>query len=226
MPESSEGESAPQSPVDESAPTLVPSASATENLPKETAPVPNAPVPTRSRRASDEKDPREGPSTPIWNVWVDEQDKSLRQDTDKVKAWELSLAHSGSNLHFSSQDGFLSHVEKTGSVMTSAELKVLLKELYSRECELAVKTNVRVFREGVMPLWEDPANMHGGRWVMTFTRKQEGLQKLVKVLCIHTCDALREKALPTEMVLCPCGKRNPRCAANARALQKHLPIFV
>jgi hypothetical protein len=27
-------------------------------------------------------------------------------------------------------------------------------------------TNISVFREGVMPTWEDPANVHGGRWIV------------------------------------------------------------
>jgi translation initiation factor 4E len=30
-----------------------------------------------------------------------------------------------------------------------------------------------MFRDGIRPEWEDPANDHGGKWVMSFTRTQK-----------------------------------------------------
>jgi translation initiation factor 4E len=30
-----------------------------------------------------------------------------------------------------------------------------------------------VFKEGIKPMWEDPANRNGGRWLMEFPRKKD-----------------------------------------------------
>lgn len=37
---------------------------------------------------------------------------------------------------------------------------------------LPIKGNYHLFKEGVMPAWEDPANAQGGKWVVEFERRQ------------------------------------------------------
>ncbi|KAI9298904.1 eukaryotic translation initiation factor 4E [Neoconidiobolus thromboides FSU 785] len=38
--------------------------------------------------------------------------------------------------------------------------------------ELSVGSNFHIFREGIRPAWEDPANAKGGRWTVQFNKKQ------------------------------------------------------
>ncbi|KAI6648944.1 Eukaryotic translation initiation factor 4E-like [Oopsacas minuta] len=37
--------------------------------------------------------------------------------------------------------------------------------------------NYSVFKKGIRPMWEDPANMQGGRWLIQITRVKEGIGK-------------------------------------------------
>jgi len=38
--------------------------------------------------------------------------------------------------------------------------------------KLAHGSNFSLFKEGIEPKWEDPANSHGGKWLFTITTKQ------------------------------------------------------
>jgi hypothetical protein len=98
-----------------------------------------------------------------WNVWCDVQDKTLRHDTDK--------------------EGFLQHTEKTGSVGSAEELRKLITKHFDADNDmLPLGANVRVFRNGILPLWEDRSNVRGGRWILAFTRKKTGVEEIVEVV--------------------------------------------
>jgi len=43
---------------------------------------------------------------------------------------------------------------------------------------LAVGGNYHLFKDGIMPAWEDPANMEGGKWVLELPRTDNSLNKV------------------------------------------------
>lgn len=43
---------------------------------------------------------------------------------------------------------------------------------------LAVGGNYHLFKDGIMPAWEDPANEHGGKWVLELPRTDNSLNKV------------------------------------------------
>jgi hypothetical protein len=84
------------------------------------------------------------------------------------------------------------------------ELVWLVKQLMSQHPQLTahcdVQINWRVFREGIQPLWEDPANAAGGKWAMSFQRRDEhGLYKMCRVL-----GAVQAAAIPEAEVIVWC----------------------
>ncbi|CAB3378889.1 Hypothetical predicted protein [Cloeon dipterum] len=40
--------------------------------------------------------------------------------------------------------------------------------------EIRVGTDYSLFKKGVRPMWEDPANKNGGRWLVSLEKKQRG----------------------------------------------------
>lgn len=52
-------------------------------------------------------------------------------------------------------------------------------------------SNLHYFKEGIQPLWEDPANQEGGKWVLTIKNDPDGLTNCwMEVVspseCVHT----------------------------------------
>jgi len=43
---------------------------------------------------------------------------------------------------------------------------------------LAVGGNYHLFKDGIMPAWEDPANENGGKWVLELARTDNSLNKV------------------------------------------------
>ena len=45
--------------------------------------------------------------------------------------------------------------------------------------------NYHFFKKGIQPLWEDPANQEGGKWVLTIKGDEETLSKTwLEVVCM------------------------------------------
>ena len=42
---------------------------------------------------------------------------------------------------------------------------------------MAENSNLHYFKRGIQPLWEDPANQDGGKWVLTIKNDTTGLSK-------------------------------------------------
>jgi translation initiation factor 4E len=41
--------------------------------------------------------------------------------------------------------------------------------------------NIHVFRSGIRPIWEDPQNIEGGKWVVTLTNEQYDITHALKL---------------------------------------------
>ncbi|KAJ1645361.1 eukaryotic translation initiation factor 4E [Dispira simplex] len=47
----------------------------------------------------------------------------------------------------------------------------------TRASDLPFGSNYHLFKEGIKPMWEDPANERGGKWVVQLPRKQDEANK-------------------------------------------------
>ena len=67
-------------------------------------------------------------------------------------------------------------------------------------------TNLHFFKEGIQPLWEDPANREGGKWVFTIKNDGESLTRswleivsyIFYYLCGYEHTRIKEIALQME----------------------------
>jgi len=81
-----------------------------------------------------------------WTMWYDSPNTTNNMD------WKLS-------------------VKKIVSFETVEDFWCLFNNLV-KPSGLPVKGNYHLFKEGIMPAWEDPTNAKGGKWVIEFERRQ------------------------------------------------------
>jgi translation initiation factor 4E len=81
-----------------------------------------------------------------WTLWFDNP-----RLADPEKDWKDNLTNCGS----------FDTVEKFWRVFNNLK----------PASQLAVNSNYHVFREGVIPMWEDPTNKEGGKFVLTIPKK-------------------------------------------------------
>jgi hypothetical protein len=72
------------------------------------------------------------------------------------------------------KNGFLQHVSKIGSVTSVTELDALLQQRKTVVERKTDRINLRVFRSGILPMWEDLHNVDGGECVFTFPKSKHG----------------------------------------------------
>jgi len=81
-----------------------------------------------------------------WTMWYDSPNTTNNMD------WKLS-------------------VKKIVSFSSVEDFWCLFNNLV-KPSGLPIKGNYHLFKEGIMPAWEDPINKNGGKWVIEFERKQ------------------------------------------------------
>lgn len=64
--------------------------------------------------------------------------------------------------------------DKTTFVIASLEQMWLSMCLIKRPYELPIGTELLFFKSGIAPVWEDPRNSKGGRWIFRFNRRATG----------------------------------------------------
>ncbi|XP_060528463.1 eukaryotic translation initiation factor 4E1-like [Cylas formicarius] len=79
-----------------------------------------------------------------WTLWYFESDKNLSWEESQKKITSFDTVEDFWSLY--------NHIKPASELKTGAD--------YS------------LFKEGIRPMWEDPANKHGGRWLITFDKKQ------------------------------------------------------
>jgi translation initiation factor 4E len=79
-----------------------------------------------------------------WTLWYLEPDRS--------KSWELNL-------------------NKVSTFNTVEDFWSLFNHI-KQPSEVKMGSDYSLFKEGVRPMWEDPANKQGGRWVISLNRGQ------------------------------------------------------
>lgn len=87
------------------------------------------------------------PLNRLWTLWYDSK-KTLKGDD-----WEASLVH-------------------INTVGTAEDFWVMHNHT-KRPSSIDVGASYHFFRQGVKPMWEDPANAQGGKFVFTFSSKED-----------------------------------------------------
>ncbi|KDO29497.1 hypothetical protein SPRG_06037 [Saprolegnia parasitica CBS 223.65] len=67
--------------------------------------------------------------------------------------------------------------------------------------KLSTGSNYHLFKEGIRPMWEDPINMKGGKWILTNTRQR---RPRLDDSWMHVMLALIGEALEDEDDICGC----------------------
>lgn len=82
-----------------------------------------------------------------WTLWYDSK-KTVKGDD-----WEASLVH-------------------INTIHTVEEFWVMHNHT-KRPSSIEIGANYHFFREGVKPMWEDDTNRNGGKWIFTFSSKED-----------------------------------------------------
>jgi len=118
-----------------------------------------------------------------WTVWFDEtNDVPVGPCTD-------------------TQDDFLERMVKAGTCSTYEAFRAVWRELCDGHGEPPVRTNIRVFRSGLKPLWEDPANVDGGKFVVCIGSKDGGPEKFLATVAALMASDLSDSQLLNGVVL-------------------------
>jgi len=107
-----------------------------------------------------------------WTVWFDETgDQSGHNNKENHDSKDAA-----------SQHDFFDRVVKAGTCGSYESFRNVWRQLCDGCGEPPVNTNIRVFRDGLKPLWEDPANVDGGKFVICIGSKDGGIEKFLAMV--------------------------------------------
>jgi len=108
-----------------------------------------------------------------WSVWFDENsDQKNRLNTKDTNDGKDSPT----------QHDFLERMVKAGSCNNYESFRNIWRQLCDGCGEPPAGTNIRIFRDGLKPLWEDPANVDGGKFVICIGSKDGGSEKFLAMV--------------------------------------------
>lgn len=108
-------------------------------------------------------------------MWYHSKAKAKKKDKEKDKVEEDSnvAAAVDSYLQTTNEIEFVDVNNCQQSLVNIGSLEQLWLSLTSikKSHELSIGSGLLIFKSGVNPIWEDPINIKGGRWVFRFSRK-------------------------------------------------------
>lgn len=117
-----------------------------------------------------------------WTVWFDETgDQNSHANKENADG------------NSPSQHDFLERMVKAGTCGTYESFRNIWRQLCDGCGEPPVNTNVRIFRDGLKPLWEDPANVDGGKFVICIGAKDGGIEKFLAMVSALMANDLSDK---------------------------------
>ncbi|KAG2734600.1 hypothetical protein G9P44_002606 [Scheffersomyces stipitis] len=119
-----------------------------------------------------------------WTVWHHSRSRLKQKETSSPSEDENSTnaapaaAAVDSYLQTTNEIEFLSisgedSVSTTKSIGSLEQLWMSLSSI-KKTYELPIGTELLIFKSGINPVWEDPINTKGGRWVFRFNRRSNG----------------------------------------------------
>jgi translation initiation factor 4E len=98
-----------------------------------------------------------------------------------ISDWVVYYDVQSKSKKFTSKEDFLQLLTEAGRCKDSQGLELVLSKTKVDDTD-ATKVNLRVFRAGVQPIWEDPANITGGSAMWRFSKKQSAAKLLSAVM--------------------------------------------
>lgn len=95
-----------------------------------------------------------------------------------LNSWTVWFMHRGPGVKISN---YLLATKQVGSFSTVQEFWKVYSHL-KRVDRLPFTSEFQVFRKGVKPMWEDPVNVNGGKWVVRFRRPFKSPQSVSQVV--------------------------------------------
>jgi len=109
-------------------------------------------APTPPRRVSDATI---HPLEYEWTFWYDKRPANQRRLKGEQESYESNLRPIGSFATVEDFWRYYNHLVKPSKIEHNA--------------------NYHLFKAGIKPMWEDPENEHGGKWVFTFKNMDKGM---------------------------------------------------
>lgn len=117
-----------------------------------------------------------------WSVWHHSRSKAKQQEKEREKEKEKEkeddanpnvAAAVDSYLQTTNEIKFVDVNNSQQSVINIGSIEQLWLSLSSikKSYELPIGSELLIFKSGVNPVWEDPINTKGGRWVFRFSRR-------------------------------------------------------
>jgi hypothetical protein len=108
-----------------------------------------------------------------WSVWFDENSDQKNH---------LNTKDTNDGKDSPTQHDFLERMVKAGSCNNYESFRNIWRQLCDGCGEPPAGTNIRIFRDGLKPLWEDPANVDGGKFVICIGSKDGGSEKFLTMV--------------------------------------------
>ena len=111
-----------------------------------------------------------------WTVWHHSRQRQRAKDLEEAETEEntnttTTTTTVDSYLQTTNEVSFLTYAGTTTKAIGSLEQMWLALSSVKRGFELPVRAELLVFKTGINPVWEDPVNVKGGRWVFRFSRR-------------------------------------------------------
>jgi translation initiation factor 4E len=113
---------------------------------------------------------------------------------------------------------WLDNVKKTGAFNTPGTFWSLFNNL-KPATKLSVGGNYHLFKEGIQPMWEDPSNKQGGKWVFTIQKKDPKARRTDQ-WWLFTCLALIGEAID------PTGDQVCGAVVSIRKAQDRIALWI
>lgn len=99
-----------------------------------------------------------------WTIW--HHSRSRKKEQEDINPSVDNYLQTTTEIEFS----VLDNTTTTTSIGSIEQLWLSLSSI-KKSYELPISTELLIFKTGINPVWEDPINTKGGRWVFRFSRR-------------------------------------------------------
>lgn len=109
-----------------------------------------------------------------WTIWHHSRSRLKKEHPEDLHNPSVdSYLQTTSEIDFLSMNEQLDATSLTNSIGSVEQLWLSLSSI-KKSFELPISTELLIFKTGINPVWEDPINTKGGRWVFRFNRRVTG----------------------------------------------------
>jgi translation initiation factor 4E len=98
-----------------------------------------------------------------WTLWYDSKRTATKKEPKKEEAGKKEQQ---------TADSWEDNLVQVDTVNSVEGFWVMLNQI-KKPSNLELGANYHLFKKGIKPMWEDPANSKGGKWVITLQTKED-----------------------------------------------------